>query len=145
MSTPFSSIYSRFLRKITDLKLANLIISIPTLADDRIYGWLESATTKFDECEVDLSDIDLTLKQFNQDLKPKAQEIIAIKMLIEWFEPMINDVLAMQNSLSDSDFKQYSSANLIKEKSDRLDQMIKIADTLITDYSYTPTNIKGLG
>ena len=87
----------------------------------------------------------LTLKQFNQDLKPKAQEIIAVKMLIEWFEPMINDVLAMQNSLSDSDFKQYSSANLIKEKSDRLDQMIKIADTLITDYSYTPTNIKGLG
>ncbi|HEY8805861.1 MAG TPA: hypothetical protein VIM42_12305 [Clostridium sp.] len=145
MSTPFSSIYSRFLRKITDLKLANLIVTVPTIADGRLYGWLESATTKFDECEVDLIDIDLISQQFNQTLTPKAQEIIAIKMLIEWFEPMINDVLAMQNSLSDSDFKQYSSANLMKEKSDRLNQMIQIADNLITNYSYTPTNIKGLG
>jgi len=145
MSTEFSSIYSRFLRKITDLKLANLMISVPTMADDRLYGWLESAITKFDESEVDLTDIDLVLGQFNKTLTTKAQEIIAIKMLIEWFEPIINDVLAMQNSLSDSDFKQYSSANLMKEKSDRLDQMIKIADNLITNYSYTPTNIKGLG
>jgi len=97
MSTPFSSIYSRFLRKITDLKLANLIVTVPTIADGRLYGWLESATTKFDECEVDLIDIDLISQQYNQTLTPKAQEIIAIKMLIEWFEPMINDVLAMQN------------------------------------------------
>jgi len=33
----------------------------------------------------------------------------------------------------------------MKEKSDRLNQMIQIADNLITNYSYTPTNIKGLG
>lgn len=143
--TSFSTIYTRFLRKITDLKLANLITTVPTIADDRLYGWLDSATTKFDECEVDLTDIDLVAKKFNQTLKPKAQEILAVKMLIEWFEPLINDVLAMQNSLSDSDFKQYSAANLLDAKQNRLEQMIQIADKLVGDYTYTPANIKGLG
>ena len=143
--TPFSKIYSRFLRKIIDLKLANLIISIPTMADDRLFGWMESAITKFDECEVDLQDMDLKLQQFNVIVNPKAQEIIAIKMLVEWFEPMINDVLAMQNSLSDADYKQYSAANLLSSKQSRLNQMIEISDNLINNYSYTPNNIKGLG
>lgn len=144
MATPFSNIYTRFLRKITDYKLSNIMVTSPIIGDSRLYGWLDSATTKFDECKSDLSDINVVLKQFNSTLLVKEEEILAHKMLIEWFEPEVNNILAMESLLSDSDFKQYSPANLLSEKQDRLNNIIKVSDRLVSEYDNKIFDYTGL-
>jgi SepF-like predicted cell division protein (DUF552 family) len=134
--TPYSNIYNRFLRKISDYRLTD-----QTFAETNMLGWLQSAIVKFTKCRTNLSDRDDTLQQFNQTLSEYEEEILASLMVIEWFTPEVNDVLAMKNLLSDTDFKIYSTANLLKQKQDLLEEMIKQVNSLMVNYWYDTIDI----
>jgi hypothetical protein len=136
MATPFSNIYTRFLRKITDYKLADLIINDSTTAENRLYGWLESSIPKFSKCINDLSDRDAANKVFNTDLSDLESEILSNLMVAEWLEPEVKNIMDMQNVLFNDDWKTYSTANLLKEKKELLQDAIERSDKLIVDYTF---------
>jgi hypothetical protein len=143
MATPFSSVYSRFLRKITDQRLARLITSDLVTAEIRMYGWLESAIPKFSKCVKDLSQ--RSLVEFPFDLSDSEQEILANLMVAEWLEPEVKNIMDMKNVLFNDDFKRFSSANLLKEKRDLLEFEISRADKLIVDYTFENIDFSRLG
>jgi hypothetical protein len=136
MATPFSNINTRFLQKITDNKLAALIISNLTTAENRMLGWMKSAIPKFSKCKTDLSDRDENGKTFNQTLSDYEEEILASLMVVEWLEPEVKDIMDMQNVVFNDDWKTYSTANLLKEKKDLLQFEISKSDSLIVSYTY---------
>ena len=145
MATPFSDIYERFLRKITDYRLAELIQNDFNAADNRMYGWLESAIPKFSKCNTDLSDRDETNKQFNNDLTDYEEEILSLLMVVEWLEPEVKSIMDMKNLLYNNDFKTYSTANLLKEKKDLLESAIERSDKMIVQYTFDTIDFSKFG
>ena len=112
MATPFREVYERVYNKISDYSFTKLT---KDEVEDVLESFLLSALVKFKTCKKDLSDRDLTLKQFNEDLTDEEQEILATLICVEYLTPkLITDEL-LQQRLSTKDYNLYSQANQIKE------------------------------
>jgi RNA processing factor Prp31 len=140
-TTPFSNIYARFRRKITDYRIT---LATQDLAENVMYGWLESAISNFVECKTNLKDRDIVLQQFNQLLLDIEEEILSLLMVIEWIRPEINNILDLKTQLSDTDFKVYSAANFLKEKQSLLNESQKEINQKTMDYAYRNSDIAKL-
>lgn len=112
MATPYSEIYDLHSGMYSDYEFLQLI---PIDQDEILEGWLLNAISEFDNCKINLSDRDNTLKQFNQTLSDKEKRILAKGMLIEWLSPKLYTIENLKNHLSSKDFSTYSPANLLKE------------------------------
>jgi hypothetical protein len=60
---------------------------------------------------------------FNADLTSKEQSIIAMLVVYKWFEREMQDVRQFNNHLQTRDFKVYSEANNLKQKSEYADKL----------------------
>ena len=136
MATPYSNIFTRFLRKIYDISLANNLVTNVSLAESQMIGYMNSAVENYTQCLVDLNDKDDTLKRFNQTLKSYDEEIISILMTVEWVTPFITSVMNLQPFLNDSEFKGFSQANFLDVKKELKKDLMAEAETLINKRSY---------
>lgn len=141
--TPYDKIYSRFLRKITDFRMSELFQTTPSVADDRLLGWMESAIVKFQRSKIDLSNRDDTLSQFNNTVPDYEQEIICLLMLVEWFYPEVNDILDMKRVLSDTDFRLHAADRHLSAKQSLLSRFQEDTSYMITNYTYDKALIDG--
>lgn len=122
MGTSYFEIYDRFLRKITDIKLAQVSESDMQLV---LLGYMESAIAKFRKCKTDLSLRDNVLLAFDEELLDIEQEIIALQMVSEWISPQLNSVLLTKQFVGWKEEKFFAQANQIdkllalKEKSEQ--------------------------
>lgn len=113
MTTPFKSIYDKFLSLIEDNDLA--------LFDDEdlsriLAGYLSRAISlDFKQCVKDLSDYDEGSEKFNIVLTGEEQWIIATGMTISWLEPKIKRERLLRDAISDRDYRESSHANQLKE------------------------------
>lgn len=130
MSTPFSNIYNRFLIKIVDYDLTTYDKEI---ADATLLQYLKNATALFVECEKDLQ-IDETNQVILADLSTIEEEILAMYMLIAWYDKFINSYEGLRMYLTDIDFKMSSQANLLKEKKEYRKDIIEDLEKLINKY-----------
>lgn len=114
--TLFSDVYVMFLRKIKDIELANNLSLNTNVAENEMFGFLESSIIRFDRCKQDLS-YDKTSQQFtNSILILTEKEILALFMIVEWLRPMVNSVLSLKNYLNDKEFTNFSNANFLDKK-----------------------------
>ena len=131
--TPYSNVYKRFLRKITDYGLAELSNED---MEDIMNGYLDSAISLFTKCEKDLSDRDDEKQCFNDSITDIEQEILSRLLVIEWIEPQINSIMNLQPILNDHDFETYSQANFLKVKIELKNDLQSEIDNLMVNYTY---------
>lgn len=141
MATPYMSIYSSFLSKISDIYLASL-----SDADliEQLLKFLNASIPKFKKCKKDLSQRDDALNQFDEDLSDEEIEMLANLMVIEWLRPQINNLELLKQSLGSRDFNLFSQANHLKElQTLRKDTQAEIGKLLV-DYSYNNNSLDDL-
>lgn len=138
MATPFKEIYDRVYNKISDYSFTKLT---QDEVEDVLESFLLSALVKFKTCKKDLSNRNLTLKQFNEDLTDEEKEILAILICVEYLTPkLITDEL-LQQRLSTKDYNLYSQANQIKEIRKLRDKFKSEANQMMINYSYSKKSL----
>lgn len=140
MATPFQSVYDKFLSYIDDYELA--LITTEEL-DDMLEGYLSRAVSlDFKQCKANLNNVDLDIKQFNEELTLEEQWIIATGMTLSWLEPKIKREDLLRAAISDRDYKESSHANQL----DKLMELEQLTRRRLKQYivSYTHNDSDGL-
>lgn len=136
MATPYSNIFTRFLRKIKDLDLASSLISDVNIAESQMIGYMDSAVECYVQCNTDLSDRDDVLQIFNQTLFSYDEEIIAIFMISSYLSPFIVSITNLAPFLTDSEFSVESQRLGLGNKLALQNDYENKAETLISKHSY---------
>ncbi len=139
--TPFSKIYDLFLVSVKDYKIDKLYeqsVSNNTNAFEKyLEGFLIRAIPEFSNCRTPLDfDASSSDPHFLHELSTKEQVILSDLMLMQWFEKEINDITQFNLHLNNTDFKHYSEAQNLKEKSDRADRIRERVYQAMVDYGY---------
>ena len=91
--TPYEYIFDSFKRKIEDKDLFTYTEDEQT---EMLTGWLDTAIgyIEMEQLQMvnDLSDRDNENQWFNADLKNYEIEVIAMYMVVAWYEPRINSL-----------------------------------------------------
>ena len=136
MATPYVEIYAMFLNDIKDKKLIQLLT--PEELGDTIEDYLlESADIRFKKCNVDLSDRDSGLQQFNGDLTNEEKRILSKGMRLKWLSSnfVANEKL-LNARLTTKDYNIFSPANQLKVLMDLEREFKSELKNLITRYQY---------
>lgn len=135
--TPFSNIYDKALVVIQDYKLdalatkdyASFLLFMKGLLENSIdlFNGTLSDLSWTNRVEVDTDDEGNETyyddSYFNADLTSKEQSILAMIIVYEWFLRETQDVRQFNNHLQTRDFKVFSEANNLKQKSDYSDKL----------------------
>ena len=73
---------------------------------------LLSATSKLFTLDIK---IDFDMEEFNRELEPIEQNLVALGLVAEFLTQKVNSVKVLKNHLTTKDFKLYSSANMLKQ------------------------------
>ena len=147
MATLYSDVYNPFLEKITDYDL-------PAFAEaDReniLHGFMIRTCTKFQRiCKtignIDLSDRDETLKQFNPNLTDEIIDIITTGMTVEWLKPKYLYDDNMKNMLNTKDYSMAASpVNMANSIRNTYLETKKEFESMMNGYSFANGNIEEL-
>lgn len=115
MGTPYTTIYNRFLLKITDYSLTELPDAV---VDVMMHGYLMSSVADISvrELREHVSEFDDSQDAFVYELSNLEQEILALGMVEAWVEPMINSItltLQMVGNKQSLFFSQSSHLNAL--------------------------------
>lgn len=91
--TKYEVIYDRFLRKVED-------VDLPQLSDEdqiaELTGWLNTAISRMLLQHItlthNLKDKDDELQYFNDDLTDREIELLALHMVVAWYEPKVSSL-----------------------------------------------------
>jgi len=136
MSTPYSTVFTSFLKKITDPIYA---ISPEDICVLDMIELLDSAIFNFEFPKVDIRDRDDFVEMFNQDLGIDEIEILANAMVLEWIERQVNDTQYFKSRLSTRDFKQFSPAEQLSSVMKLQERTEKKLKRIKVKYSYRGT------
>lgn len=143
MGTLFEEIYDYSLSVINDYKLNELAKKD---YEAFLLYWetiLINVIPEFDGClksleyeyvEIQVNEDKKRIPVFIETLENKEKSILGKLMVICWFTGKIQDVTQFQGSLSTREFKKFSEANNLKQKSVYLDGLITKCEQEITDY-----------
>lgn len=139
MATPFTDVYPLFLSQVTSYELEEMEDEI---LDENMEAWLLGAIGFFSSCKHDLSNLDLTLKQFNFDLNQVEQQILSMFMLIAYLNTQIVDEKLIKDTLNSKDYRTYSTANKLKSLLEIQASINSRVNTLMSRYSYNIHQLK---
>lgn len=110
--TPYSDIFTKANILFSDVELLSALID--SEYTELLEIFLSKAKIYFKSCKVDLSDIDDTLKQFNQTLNNEEQWIIAESIKLVWTERQLFKEEKLRDRMTTKDYNaSHSTANLI--------------------------------
>jgi hypothetical protein len=134
MSTPYSEIFDRFERQITDYDLFTMLDVDKQSNYKKI---LSNAVVHFDyACDSDLSDKDDTAETFTADLTDTEQLTVALYMAYEWSLPYVQNQDLLQQYITVSSLN-IGSQSLQLAQVQKLNKLSKDrADGLKTKYSF---------
>lgn len=141
MATPFGDVYTLFLSQVTDYELA---VMNETSLDENLQFWLMSAIGFFSNCRQDISEFDLTAKQFVADLTINEKQILSKFMVVVYLDTHLIKEDLMKQTLNSKDYRMYSPANQIKALIEIKSQINSEANTLMSRYSYNIKNLQDL-
>lgn len=139
MATSYGVLYDSVLDKIKDYILADI-------EQDDVYSilheYIRPAIVRFEDCDVDLTDRDEELGQFNVDLSDVEIEILSNYMVVEYLDANYIRIPSMlKSTLTSKDFATYSPANqLDKVKETRRLYMDENAQ-MMRNYSYRKSKL----
>ena len=134
MGTPYSEINDLFLMEVKDYKINSLFIQSTPLFSNYLKGFLINAIPNFMNCVNDLEDRDDSLETFNVSLTSLEKSILKDLMVYEWFLKEVQDVTQFNLTLSDTDFKHFSEAQNLREKTEWLDRIRERYEQKMVNY-----------
>ena len=130
--TNYSVIFKRFEKIITDFDLHDLTASAKNEVE---LDLLKSAITKYQACNVDLSDRDDVLMVFNNTLTEVSEQTLAYYMAQAWAEPYMNNQDLFELNFASLEYNAFSSANKMKAIKDMASYSKKQAGLISTTKS----------
>lgn len=132
--TSYKDIYDRFLRRVEDHDLAELCEED---FYDTLFGYLQSAISRFRKCRSDLSLRDEEAACFVEDLLDIEQEILALLMARAWVEPQLKSDLITRQAWSGKETNFYSQASHMDKLQALYNDTLIDAHKLQRDYTYS--------
>lgn len=134
--TPYQKIFDAFLLKIEDLDLARLD---PASQQAMLVGWLDAAIGFLEEDSLqlthDYTDRNDELAQFNVDLDNREIQVLALYMVVAWYEPKVNSLEHTTMMYGSKDEKWDNKKDHYKAVSDIQEKYRKRARKYIRNYS----------
>ena len=134
MATPYEKLYENLLPKFRSYEIP---LMSTEQVKDYLHDFLVPATSRFHVCRKDLTDRDDVLQRFNVDLSDIYIEILSNYLLIEYIDSeyiRVPSLLKIQ--LPSSDFKSYSSANMLEKLMNMHSTYLKENETLLSRYAW---------
>ena len=133
MATTFSEIIDVALVTIQDYKLNSLYQTNPEDFQTITNAFLLRGLPQFINCKTPLT-YDMGAQTFTNTLSPLEISILADLWVYEWFEWHVQNVTQFENKMTPSDFKHYSEAENLKQKSEYLDRLREKHSQKMVDY-----------
>lgn len=134
--TPYQKVFDTFLLKIEDLDLARLD---PASQQAMLVGWLDAAIGFLEEDSLqlthDYTDRNDELAQFNVDLDNREIQVLALYMVVAWYEPKVNSLEHTTMMYGSKDEKWDNKKDHYKAVSDIQEKYRKRARKYIRNYS----------
>lgn len=142
MYTPYETLYDRVLIKFRDW-------DIPQMSEEEVkeclHDYLVPATAKFHVCRKDLNDRDDIVERFNCELSEVEMDIISNYMLIEYIDSTyIRTPSLLKVSMGSTDFKTYSSANMLDKLIAMRKAYIAENESLVMRYAWLGAKDSGV-
>ena len=132
--TSFDTIIDLAMATIQDYKLNNLYDSSQDDFATITNAFLVRGLPEFTNCKSSLA-YDSNQHAFLADLSPLEISILADLWVYEWFNWHVQNVTQFQGKMSPSDFKHYSEAENLKQKSEYMDKIREKIKKKMVDYS----------
>ena len=137
MATPYEDIFKRFEKRIEDKDLPNFD------EDDQremLTDWLDTAIGYIEldglKIQNDLSDRDNDLQEFSADLSNSEKEIIAMYMVVAWYEPKINSLETTLMFIGSKDEKWTAQKDQLAMQKEKRDYWRLEARKYFRNYGY---------
>ena len=142
MPTKFSKVYESALFKVRDYAFLNSIIDYREAVMQK---FLMSAIVDFQHsCVYDLTNYDLELEQFNDELDDEVIEILALGVQFHWLSAKTLNSELLKNIIHNSDYTSYSPGNLLKEIQTLRESVRKEYRAKIATYSFRHGDLESL-
>lgn len=137
--TNFKIVYDRAMGRLRDYRIDNLYKKDENEFYEFMRLKLYEAIDTFNGCLSDLEYHSETIGvdtewYFDADLTSKETSILSYGIIIAWMEQNTLDITQMNLHLSNSNFKNYSESQNLKQKSEVLDKMREDMNREITEY-----------
>lgn len=129
MNTTLEEVISLYLAKIENFDY--LQYTEEELLEE-LKPMLLSATSKLFTLDIK---IDFDMEEFNRELEPIEQNLVALGLVAEFLTQKVNSVKVLKNHLTTKDFKLYSSANMLK-------QLRETQEAVSSEISYLETKLE---
>ena len=145
MTTTLSEVADLFLTKVTDYRLDSIFESSGSSAlNFYLEPYILNSIDEFEDiCTQDLSYTESTDDEegyFSVNLTRENKNVLAQLMVRYWLGKSIRDILQMNNSLQDHDYKTYSQAQNLKAKQDFYNMTREENSQLLVDYGIKHNN-----
>lgn len=142
MATTFDEIIDLALLSIQDYKLdalandTNNQSAFQTITE----GFLLRGLPEFNTCKQSLA-YDENSRTFVSTFTPLEKSILADLWVEKWLEWKVNNITQFELKMTTSDFKHFSEAENLKQKSDWLDRIREKVKQKMTDYDYDDSEL----
>lgn len=142
MYTTYENLYDRVLTKFRDW-------DIPRMSEedvkDMLHDYLVPALAKFHVCRKDLNNRDDIIQRFNCELSEIEMDIIANYMLVEYIDSTyIRTPSLLKASMGSTDFKAYSSANMLDKLMAMRKAYVAENESLVMRYAWLGVDEAGI-
>jgi GTPase involved in cell partitioning and DNA repair len=136
MPTPYSNIYTKSSVLFEDAGLLSVLSDVEY--EELLEQFLsKSKSIYFKNCKKDLTDVDNTLKQFNQTLSDEEEWILAEGIKLVWLEKQLNKEEKLRDKLTTKDYNSsHSTGNLIDKLSLLVENARKNLTNMTVSYSF---------
>jgi hypothetical protein len=124
---------------VNDYRLTALFQSSEVDFEQYLTGWLLFSIVDFDICDQSLSYTEST-KTFTEALTNKNQVMLAKIMVRYWLSKEVADISQMSLKVQDRDFKTFSEAQHLREKSAYLNIVKEDISQTMVDYGLKTTD-----
>lgn len=134
MATPYEKLYENLLPKFRSYEIP--LMSTEEVKD-YLHDFLIPAVSRFHVCRKDLNNRDDIIQRFNDDLSDIEIEILSNYLLIEYIDSeYIRTPSLLKVQLPSSDFKVFSSANMIEKLMNMHKTYLAENETLLARYAW---------
>lgn len=142
MSTPYEKLYENLLPKFRSYEIP---LMTTEEVKDYLHDYLIPAISRFHVCRKDLNDRDDIIQVFNVDLSDTEIEILSNYLLLEYIDSeYVRTPSLLKVTLPSSDFKAFSSANMIEKLMNMHKTYLSENETLLSRYAWMGAKESGI-
>jgi hypothetical protein len=140
LSTTLSDISDLFMTKISDYRLNTIYQTSGSEALNRyVEPWLMESIIEFNVCVPPLAYTPTSGSiegYFSDDLSFENKFMLSELMTLHWFQKVIQDILQINNNISDHDFKTFSQAQNLTAKQNYYNMKREQISQRLIEYEY---------